>query len=280
MSDKSSQGALFKQALAKETPLAIAGVVNAYSALLASKAHYKAIFLSGQGVANSSFGIPDVSVLTLANITEEAFRITSVTRTPLIADIGFGYGNLSLSLKALEQAEAAGIYVNDLTDEPDIPPTQLVGTNIMLDRVKACVDNRHSEEFQIIAGTCARATEGIDMVIARAQKYAEAGADLLVAEGLMRIDEYRKLAAAIEIPLIAHSVEFSKSPLYSMDDLSDTGVKAILYPQTAFRAMGAAALKTYQNLRLQRNQEAFLNQLQSQEQMDEVFHPCPPSQDQ
>ena len=275
MANELTPGQRLVRALEQENPLAVVGAINAYCALLAQKAGFKAIYLSGVGVANAAFGMPDLGITTLENVTEEVFRITSVSDLPLIVDADTGFTEPALTAKSLKDAGAAGLHIEDQIDSKRCghrPGKVLVSTAQMQDRIKACVDGRGDDSFHIIARTDAHSVEGLEQAIARANAYVEAGADMIFAEALTRIGEFRHFADAVSVPVLANMTEFGKTPTYTMDELGDAGVELILYPLTVFRAMSATALKVYQTLRLERTQASLLNSMQTREELYEILH--------
>ncbi|NOZ51866.1 MAG: methylisocitrate lyase [Gammaproteobacteria bacterium] len=275
MADEHMPGKRLYAALEKENPLAVVGTINAYSALLAQKAGFRAIYLSGAGVANASFGMPDLGVTTLDNVTEDVFRITSVTDLPIIVDADTGFDNPALTTKSLLEAGAAGLHIEDQVDAKRCghrPGKILVSAAQMQDRIKAAVDARIDSSFAIIARTDAHAVEGLDAAIERANLYIDAGADMIFAEALTRIAEFHHFSTGVSVPVLANMTEFGKTPTYTMDDLGAAGVELVLYPLTAFRAMSAAALKVYKTLRMERSQATLLEQLQSRDELYEILN--------
>lgn len=274
MSEELSPGQRFRRAMERENPLAVVGTINAYCALMAQKSGFNAIYLSGAGVANASFGMPDLGITTLENVTEDVFRITHITDLPLIVDADTGFDNPSLTVKALSDAGAAGMHLEDQVEAKrcgHLPGKVLVSTGEMQDRIKAAIDGRPDDTFAIIARTDAHAVEGIDAAIERAQKYVDVGADIIFAEALTHIDEFRKFSASVPVPVMANITEFGKTPLYTMEELGDTGIKLVLYPLTAFRAMSAAAYKVYQTLRADGSQATLVKDMQTREQLYDIL---------
>jgi len=275
MPDERTPGKRLYAALEKENPLAVVGTINAYSALLAQKAGFRAIYLSGAGVANASFGMPDLGVTTLENVSEDVFRITSVTDLPILVDADTGFDNPAMTTKSLQEAGAAGLHIEDQVDAKRCghrPGKILVPAEEMQDRLKAATDARTDESFAIIARTDAHAVEGLDAAIERANRYIEAGADMIFAEALTRIVEFRRFSEGVSVPVLANMTEFGKTPTYTMDELGAVGVELVLYPLTAFRAMSAAALKVYQTLRMERSQATLLDQLQTRDELYEILN--------
>lgn len=274
MNNDPSPGHRFSKAMEKESPLAIVGTINAYCALMAQKSGFNAIYLSGAGVANASFGMPDLGITTLENVTEDVFRITHITDLPLIVDADTGFDNPSLTTKALIDAGAAGMHIEDQVDSKRCghrPGKVLVSTLEMQDRIKSAVDGRTDNNFMIIARTDAHAVEGIDAAIERAHKYIASGADIIFAEALTRIDEFEKFASSVTVPVLANMTEFGKTPLYTMDELGAVGIDLMLYPLSAFRAMSAAANKVYQALRADRSQATLVKDMQTRDELYDIL---------
>jgi len=273
--DTQPAGIRLHQALDAEKPLAVVGAVNAYCALLAKKAGFKALYLSGAGVANASFGLPDLGMTTLDNVLEDTWRITSISELPLIVDGDTGFSDPAHSSKSLSTAGAAGMQIEDQVEDKRCghrPGKVLVSTHEMQERVKAAVSGRTYKEFAIIARTDAYSGEGLDHAIDRAKAYIDAGADMIFAEALTDIDEYRKFCGAIDVPVIANITEFGNTPLFNMGALGSAGVKLVLYPLTAFRAMNKAALDTYVALRKRRTQESLLNTFESRDELYDILN--------
>jgi len=268
-------GERLQQALQTENPLAVVGTINAYCALLAQKAGFNAIYLSGAGVANASFGMPDLGITTLENVSEDVFRITSITDLPLIVDADTGFADPARTAQVLNEAGAAAMQLEDQVEDKRCghrPGKVLVSAQEMQQRIKAAIKGRDDPNFAIIARTDAHAVEGLNAAIDRANTYVEAGAQMIFAEALAHIDEYRQFAAEVPVPIIANITEFGKTPLYSMDELGAAGVQVVLYPLTAFRAMSAAALDVYQTLRRERSQVSLLDRLQTRDELYEILN--------
>lgn len=259
-----------KQALTQETPLQIVGAINAYSAILAERAGYRAIYLSGAGVANASFGKPDLGVTSLADVAEDTRRITDVCSLPLLVDVDTGWNDAAATIRALESAGAAGMHIEDQVDEKRCghrPGKAIVSIQEMQDRIKAAVDARKNDDFMIMARTDALAVDGLEAALERAALAVEAGADAVFAEAMTELDYYAAFKKAAKVPLLANITEFGKTPLYSCDELASVGVDMALYPLTAFRAMSKAALDTYTALRKEGTQKALLNTMQTREEL-------------
>ena len=272
-----SAGARFRAALETERPLQVVGTINAYSALLAERAGFKAIYLSGAGVANASFGLPDLGMTSLNDVCEDIRRITGATSLPLLVDGDTGWGaafNIARTVREMIRAGAAGLHLEDQVSAKRCghrPGKALVSSDEMCDRIRAAVDGRFDEAFVIMARTDAHAVEGQAPAIDRAQAYVEAGADMIFAEALTTLDEYRQFTAAVRVPVLANITEFGKTPLFSTSELADAGVRLALYPLSAFRAMSAAALSVYQTLRRDGSQKAAVASMQPRTELYEVL---------
>jgi len=272
-----SAGARFRAALEAERPLQIAGTINAYTALLAERAGFRAIYLSGAGVANASFGLPDLAMTTLNDVCEDVRRIASATDLPLLVDADTGWGSafmIGRSIRELTRAGAAGCHLEDQVAVKRCghrPGKALVEAAEMCDRLKAAADGRTDDAFVIMARTDAHAVEGQQAAIDRAAAYVEAGADAIFAEALTTLDEYRQFTDAIEVPVLANLTEFGKTPLFTTDELGGVGVRMALYPLSAFRAMSAAALNVYETLKRDGTQQAVVNTMQTRMELYDVL---------
>ena len=272
-----SAGARFRAALEAEKPLQIAGTINAYTALLAERAGFKAIYLSGAGVANASFGLPDLAVTTLGDVAEDVRRICSATDLPLLVDIDTGWGSafmIGRTMREMTWAGAAAVQMEDQVAEKRCghrPGKALVATQEMCDRLKAAVDGRIDDDLVIMARTDAHAVEGQQAAIDRAAAYVEAGADMIFAEALTTLEEYRQFTDAIKVPVLANLTEFGKTPLFTTDELADVGVAMTLYPLSAFRAMSAAALSVYQTIKNDGTQKASVDSMQTRMELYDVL---------
>ncbi len=269
MSHTSSAGRRFRDALAIETPLQVVGTINAYSALMAERVGFRSIYLSGGGVANASYGLPDIGITTLNDVLEDVRRITGTTELPLLVDADTAWGNAFMIAKTIRQmirAGAAGVHIEDQVQAKRCghrPNKEIVSAAEMVDRMKAAADAKTDSAFILMARTDAVAVEGIDAAIERACRYTEAGADMIFAEALTELDQYQKFAAAVDVPILANITEFGKTPLYTIEELRDAGVSLVLYPLSAFRAMSAAALNVYQTLRREGTQKAVVHTMQT-----------------
>jgi len=268
-----SAGARLRDAVAKRAPLQIPGTINAYCALLAERAGFEAIYLSGAGVANASFGLPDLGVTTLNDVVEDARRITAATDLPLLVDADTGFGsafNIVRTVRELERAGVAGVHIEDQEQAKRCghrPNKATVSTDEMCDRLKAAVDARADRAFVIMARTDAFAREGTAASLERAAAYVEAGADMVFAEALYTLDDYRAFTRAIGVPVLANLTEFGLTPLFTTDELAAAGVKLILYPLSAFRAMSRAALEVYTAIREQGTQKSVVGKMQTREEL-------------
>ncbi|NND65242.1 MAG: methylisocitrate lyase [Gammaproteobacteria bacterium] len=270
-------GEKFWQAVAEERPLQVVGTINAYSALLAKRAGFKAIYLSGAGVANASFGLPDLGVTTFTDVCEDVRRISSVCDLPMLVDADTGWGNASKiarSIRAIEKAGAAGVHLEDQVEAKRCghrPGKQLVTSEEMCDRIKAAVDARRHDRFVIMARTDAHAVEGQSAAIERADTYIKAGADMIFSEALTSLEEFKEFTDAVSMPVLANITEFGKTPLLTLDQLNQAGVRMALYPLSAFRAMSMAAEKVYETVRKDGTQKSVLPIMQTREQLYDVL---------
>jgi methylisocitrate lyase len=271
-----SAGAAFRQALAQESPLQIVGTINANHALLAKRAGYRAIYLSGGGVAAGSMGIPDLGITTLEDVLTDVRRITNVCDTPLLVDADTGFGasafNIARTVKDLIKAGAAAMHIEDQVGAKRCghrPNKEVVSTAEMVDRIKAAVDARTDENFAIMARTDAIAIEGIDAAIERVHAYIEAGADLVFPEAIRTLEDYKKFSGAVSKQILANITEFGMTPLFTRDELAAQGVGMILYPLSAFRAMNKAAENVYEAIRRDGTQSAVIGTMQTREELYE-----------
>lgn len=272
-----SAGARFRAALEAESPLQIVGTINAYTALLAERAGHKAIYLSGAGVANASYGLPDLAMTTLNDVCEDIRRIASATDLPLLVDADTGWGSalmIARTVREMTWAGAAACHIEDQVADKRCghrPGKALVETAEMCDRLKAAADGRIDDQFVIMARTDAHAVEGQQAAIDRAAAYAEAGADMIFAEALTTVEEYQQFTNVINVPVLANLTEFGKTPLFSTDELAAAGVRMTLYPLSAFRAMSAAALNVYETIRKDGTQQGVVDSMQTREELYDVL---------
>ena len=269
MADSTSAAERFWLALDSEQPLQVVGTINAYSALLAEKAGFRAIYLSGAGVANASYGVPDLAITNLTDVCEDVRRITGATELPLLVDADTGFGAafmMARAVRELTRSGAAGMHIEDQVQVKRCghrPGKALVSREEMADRIRAAVDARADDRFVIMARTDAHAVEGQSAAMDRAQAYREAGADMIFAEALTTLDEYREFTAAVKVPVLANITEFGKTPLFTLKELKSAGVALALYPLSAFRAMSAAAAKMYETLRKDGTQKNVVDLMQT-----------------
>jgi methylisocitrate lyase len=270
-----SPGARFRAAVAAERPLQVAGAVNAYCAMLAERAGFRALYLSGAGVANASFGLPDLGLTSLNDVCEDVRRITQASTLPLLVDADTGWGGalmIARAIRELTRAGAAGCHLEDQVQAKRCghrPGKELVNAAEMCDRLKAAVDARTDSQFVIMARTDAHAVEGLDAAIARAQAYVAAGADMIFAEALATLDEYQTFTRALgpDVPVLANITEFGKTPLFTLEELRGSGVRLALYPLSAFRAMSQAALRVYETIRTQGTQQGVTDLMQTRAEL-------------
>ena len=277
MSHTFSAGRRFRDALAIETPLQVIGTINAYSALMAERVGFRSIYLSGGGVANASYGLPDIGMTTLNDVLEDVRRITGITELPLLVDADTGWGNAFMIGKTICQmirAGAAGVHIEDQVQAKRCghrPNKEIVSTGEMVDRMKAAADAKTDPNFVLMARTDAAAVEGLEGAIERACRYVEAGADMIFAEALTELNQYQKFGDAVNAPILANITEFGKTPLYTIEELRDAGVSLVLYPLSAFRAMSAAALNVYETLRREGTQKSVVNTMQTRAELYELL---------
>ena len=278
MSNNESAGFRFRALLKKERPLQIVGAINAYCALLAEQAGFRALYLSGAGVANAAFGLPDLGMTTLNDVTEEVRRITEVSNLPLLVDADTGWGgafNIARAVKQLSKAGAAALHLEDQVQAKRCGHRSnktLVSTLEMVDRIKAAVDARTDPQFVLMARTDSFSGEGIDAAIDRANAYVEAGADMIFAESLCSLTDYNKFTCSVAVPVLANITEFGKTPLFTVDELNNAGISLILYPLSAFRAMNQAALDVYQTIRRDGSQKLILHRMQTRNELYDVLN--------
>lgn len=268
-----SAGARLWLALEEERPLQVVGTINAYSALLAERAGFKAIYLSGAGVANASFGLPDLAMTNLTDVCEDIRRISYATDVPLLVDADTGWGDafmIGRTVREMIRSGAAGCHIEDQVAAKRCghrPGKALVDMAEMMDRIKAAVDGRTDPKFVIMARTDAHAVEGQQAALDRAAGYVEAGADMIFAEALTTVVEYRQFTSAIDVPVLANLTEFGKTPLFTTEEMAEAGVRLTLYPLSAFRAMAAAAENVYQTLRKDGTQKAIVDTMQTRSEL-------------
>jgi len=273
MKEGYSPGKLLRTAVETERPLQVIGVPNAYTAVMAERSGFLALYMSGAGVANGAFALPDLGMTTMVDVLEEVRRITGTTLLPLLVDCDTGFGgNLMVGRTAREmiRAGAAGMHLEDQVPDKRCghrPNKSLVPTEEMVDRIKAAVDARSDPDFVIMARTDAFAVEGLESAVERACRYRDAGADMIFPEALTATDQYRVFADALGIPILANQTEFGVTPLYGLKEMAEVGVRLVLYPLSAFRAMNAAALRVFQTIRSDGTQKGLLDSMQSRSEL-------------
>lgn len=269
MNRKRGAGTLFRTAVEEERPLQVVGAINAYAAMMAEKVGFRALYLSGAGVANASLGLPDLAMTTLQDVLEDARRICGATSLPLLVDVDTGFGGalmIGRTIRELCAAGAAGVHIEDQVVEKRCghrPGKMVVSTEEMTDRIKAAVDARTDSDFVIMARTDAYAVEGLESAMDRGRRYRDAGADMIFPEALSGLEQYRMFARAVRIPVLANMTEFGVTPLYTRQELADADVSLVLYPLSEFRAMSAAALNVYRTIMEQGTQKSVLGAMQS-----------------
>lgn len=268
-----SPGTRFRQALADQSPLPILGTINAYTALMAERVGHKAIYLSGGGVANASFGLPDLGMTTMNDVVEDAHRICGATDLPLLVDIDTGWGgafNIARTIREMERAGVAAVHIEDQVAQKRCghrPNKAIVSQGEMVDRIKAAADAKMDPNFYLIARTDAFQKEGLDAAIERANACIEAGADAIFAEAVKSLDDYRAFCTRVDAPILANITEFGATPLFTQQALGEVGCAMVLYPLSAFRAMNAAALKVYQSILDNGHQKEVLDTMQTRDEL-------------
>ena len=270
-------GKRFRQALADEQPLQIVGAINAYAALMAQQTGYRALYLSGGGVANASYGLPDLGMTSLNDVLADVRRLTAATELPLLVDIDTGWGgafNIARSIREMIRAGAAAVHIEDQVAAKRCghrPNKAIVSTAEMCDRIKAAVDAKTDAAFVVMARTDALAVEGLDAVVERAARFAEAGADAIFAEAMTELGMYARIVDAVDVPVLANLTEFGKTPLYGTEELRQVGVRMALYPLSAFRAMNLAALNVYRTIRGEGSQASVVRTMQTRDDLYEFL---------
>lgn len=272
----SSAGEKFRAALKSESPLQIIGTINANHALLAKRAGYRAIYLSGGGVAAGSLGVPDLGITTLEDVLVDVRRITAVCDLPLLVDIDTGFGpsafNIQRTVKSLIDAGAAAAHMEDQIGAKRCghrPNKEVVSTQEMVDRIRAADIARGSDSFYLIARTDAVAVEGLDSAILRAKEYVEAGADAIFAEAIRTLEDYKRFTSEVKVPVLANITEFGLTPLFTLEELKGAGIAMALYPLSAFRAMNKAAERAFEVIRKEGTQKSILGEMQTREELYE-----------
>jgi len=273
---ETSAGAKFRIALREESPLQIAGTVNANHALLAQRAGFKAIYLSGGGVAAGSLGVPDLGITNLEDVLIDARRITDICEIPLLVDADTGFGssafNIERTVKSLIKSGVAAMHIEDQVGAKRCghrPNKEVVSKQEMVDRISAAVNARTDESFSVMARTDALAIEGLDSTLERVHAYIEAGADMIFPEAITDLETYRKITSTVSVPVLANITEFGLTPMFTVEELKSAGVSMVLYPLSAFRAMNKAAEKVYTTIRSHGTQKSLLSEMQTREELYE-----------
>ena len=272
-----SRGKDFKIALEQERPLQIPGAINAYAALMAEQVGFKALYLSGGGVANASYGLPDLGMTSMNDVLEDVKRITAATNLPLLVDIDTGWGgafNIARTIKEFIVGGAAAVHMEDQVAQKRCghrPNKEIVSVGEMTDRIKAAVDAKTDPDFMLMARTDALAVDGHSAVVDRAGAYAEAGADAIFAEAMTELSMYKPIVDAVQVPVLANLTEFGQTPLYTLSELQEVGIAMALYPLSAFRAMNKAALNVFEGIRKDGTQKAVVDTMQTREELYEFL---------
>jgi len=270
-------GQKLRHAIEVEQPLQVVGAINAYSAMMAEQVGFQALYLSGAGIANASYGLPDLGITTLQDCLEDIRRITSVTDLPLLVDADTGFGGafqIARMMQEMHRAGAAGIHIEDQVAAKRCghrPNKAIVHQEEMVDRIKAAVDARIDSHFVIMARTDAIAVEGIEAAIERACACVEAGADMIFPEAVTNLEDYRRFAEHVKVPVLANLTEFGRTPLYTPEELRTAGVRIALYPLSAFRAMSAAAMEVYRVIRQEGTQVSLVDRMQTRAELYDVL---------
>jgi methylisocitrate lyase len=273
MSESSTAGARFRAALSAESPLQVVGAITAYAGLMAKRVGYRALYLSGGGVAANSLGMPDLGISTMEDVLTDARRIVEATQLPLLVDIDTGWGgafNIARAIRSFERVGVAAVHIEDQVGQKRCghrPGKEVVPKEEMIDRVKAAVDAKTDKDFVLMARTDAAAVEGIDAAIERAVAYVEAGADMIFPEAMKTLDDYRKFKAAVKVPILANLTEFGATPFFTVDELRSANVDIALYCCGAYRAMNKAALGFYETVRREGTQKSVVSAMQTREEL-------------
>jgi methylisocitrate lyase len=271
-------GLKFREAMRENTPLQVVGTINAYTALMAEQIGHKAIYLSGGGVANASYGLPDLGMTSLDNVVEDVSRITEACELPMLVDVDTGWGgafNIARTTKAMIKSGAAAMHMEDQVSQKRCghrPNKAIVSTSEMVDRIKAAVDARYDDSFVIMARTDALAVEGLDSAIERSSAFIEAGADMIFAEAVTELHQYQSFVSSLEVPILANITEFGATPLFSLEELRQVGVSLALYPLSAFRAMNKAAENTYRTILEVGHAKGLVDSMQTRSELYEYLN--------
>ncbi len=277
MTQLPSAGRRFREALEAERPLQVAGAINAYTGLLAERAGFRALYVSGAGVANASYGLPDLGITQLGDVAEDVRRITDATALPVLVDVDTGFGGafaVARTVREMSRCGAGALHIEDQVQAKRCghrPGKELVGTGEMVDRLKAAVDARPDPDLVIMARTDARASEGLEAALERAEAYVEAGADMVFAEAMHSLDDIQAFTDRLSVPVLVNLTEFGKTPYLTLEQLREAGADLALYPLSAFRAMSRAAELVYGAIREQGTQQGVLDQMQTREELYEVL---------
>ncbi|EFM12395.1 methylisocitrate lyase [Paenibacillus curdlanolyticus YK9] len=275
---RQSAGQRLRSAVEAERPLQVAGAINAYAAMMAEQVGFRALYVSGAGVANASFGLPDLGITSLNDCVEDVRRLSSVTELPILVDADTGFGSafqIARTVQQMERAGAAGIHIEDQVAAKRCghrPNKAIVSQAEMTDRIRAAADARADSQFVIMARTDALAVEGIDRAIERARACVEAGADMIFPEAVTRLEDYKAFAEAVQVPVLANITEFGLTPLFTTEQLASAGVGLALYPLSAFRAMSAAALLVYKAIREEGTQQSVIDRMQTRSELYAFLH--------
>ncbi len=270
-------GQRFRAAIAAEKPLQVVGTINAYAALMAEQVGYRAIYLSGGGVANASYGLPDLGMTSMNDVLEDVRRITAAVSVPLLVDIDTGWGgafNITRTVQEMIRAGAGAVHIEDQVAQKRCghrPNKEIVPIEEMCDRLKAAADAKTDPSFTIMARTDALAVDGLDAVVERVGRFEEAGADAIFAEAMTELEMYQRVTDAVSVPVLANLTEFGQTPLYTVDELANVGVSMALYPLSAFRAMNNAALGVYRTIRSEGTQKSLVNSMQTRDELYEFL---------
>jgi methylisocitrate lyase len=268
-----SPGKEFRKLITEHPPLQVVGTINAYTAMMAKKIGHRAIYLSGGGVANASYGLPDLGMTSLDNVIEDVMRITGACDLPLLVDADTGWGgafNIARTTRAMIRAGAAAMHIEDQVSQKRCghrPNKAIVSTEEMVDRIKAAVDSRTDESFVVMARTDALASEGLEEALERSGRFVEAGADMIFAEAVTELEQYRTFCQNLNVPILANITEFGATPMFGVEELSAVGVGVILYPLSAFRAMNKAAENVYKTLLEEGTAQKALNNMQTRNEL-------------
>ncbi len=274
-------GSRFRQALQAEQPLQIAGTINAYAALLAERAGFRALYLSGAGVANHSYGIADTGHTELADVLIDVRRITGRVTLPVLVDIDTGWDDPAAAVRGMAAAGAAAVHLEDQVPAKlcgHLPGKQIVPVNEMIARVQAAVSGKPDRDFVVMARTDAAANEGLAAAIARAEAYVTAGADMIFAEALNTLEDYKKFSAAVKVPVLANLTEFGRTPYFTLAELRSAGIALVLYPLSASRAAAAASLEVYQTIRRDGTQQSVIGKMQTRTDLYDILGYQPPQE--